>query len=149
MSGNSGKSNGGLEFGLDPITRRTLVRRGAGFAALGIAPAVLAACGGGGDGTTSGTATGGGETTAAQIGGTITYFGYEGFDFPEVLKKFNQENGLKVQAGYLTSVTDVPAKFAGGGNPEIDVLQFGDPELPFMLTSGVELEPLDLEQLPN
>jgi len=147
MSGNSENPGRGFEFGLDPISRRTLIRRGAGLAALGVAPAVLAACGGGGDTGTSGTGTG--AQTAEQVGGTITYFGYEGFDFPEVLKKFNQENGLKVEAGYLTSVTDVPAKFAGGGNPEIDVLQFGDPELPFMLTSGVELEALDLERLPN
>ena len=148
MSSGSGNSESKFELRLDPISRRTLFRRGAGLAAIGIAPAVLAACGGGGS-SSSGTTTGGSETTAAKIGGTIAYFGYEGMDFPEPLKKFNQENNLKVQAGYLTSVTEIPAKFAAGGNPEIDVLQFGDPELPFMLTSGVELEALDLEQIPN
>src|SRR5690242_8601519 len=116
MSGTSDDpGRGDLGFALDPISRRTLIRRGAGFAALGIAPGVLAACGGGGD-SSSGTATGGGGTSGAKVGGTITYFGYEGFEFPKVLQKFNQENGLKVDAGYLTSVTDVPAKFAGGGN---------------------------------
>ena len=147
MSGNSGRSERGSGFGLDPISRRTLIQRGAGVAVLGMAPAVLAACGGGDSSSSAGTT--GGATTAAKVGGTITYFGYEGLDFPKTLQPFLKQNGLKIQAGYLTAVTDVPAKFAGGGNPEIDVLQFGNPEIPFMLTSGVELEPFDLEQLPN
>jgi spermidine/putrescine-binding protein len=151
MSDNSGKSERRQEFGLDPISRRTLMRRGAGLAALGVTPALLAACGGGGSSSSSSsgssTASTGGE--AAKVGGTIVYFGYEGIDFPKPLAKFNKENGLTVEAKYLTSVTEIPAKFATGGNPEIDVLQFGDPELPFMLTSGVELEALDLEQIPN
>jgi spermidine/putrescine-binding protein len=148
MPVDSGNPKGPSSIALDPLSRRALLRRGAGLAALGVTPALLAACGGGGSSATTASG-GGGSTTTAQVGGALNYFGYEGLDFPEVLKKFNQENGLKVQASYLTAVTDVPAKFAAGGNPEIDVLQFGNPEIPFMLTSGVKLEALDLEQIPN
>ncbi len=133
------------------LSRRSLLQRGAGLAAVGLTPALLAACGGSSDGTTGSVSSGG--ATAAEptgtVGGTVRYFGYEGSDFLEALKPYMQENGVKVQSSYLATGSEIPAKFAAGGNPGYDVVQFTSAEIPFVETSGVDLEPLDTSLIPN
>ncbi len=131
------------------LSRRALLQRGAGLAAVGLTPALLAACGGSSGGTTA--ASSGGTTAGptGTVGGTVNYFGYQGGDFLEQLKPFTQKNGINLKSSYLSTATEIPAKFAAGGNPGYDVIQFTTAEIPFMETSGVDLQPLDTSQISN
>lgn len=149
MSTNSRYGGQGPADRTGELSRRALLQRGAGLAALGLTPALLAACGGSSDGTTA--ASGGGTTaeSTGSVGGTVRYFGYQGGDFLEPLKPFTQKNGVRIKSTYLSTAAEIPAKFAAGGNPGYDVLQFTSAETPFMETSSVGLQPLDTDQIPN
>lgn len=149
MSSNNSDSPTDSLTAAGSLSRRSLLVRGAGFAAVGLVPGVLAACGGG-DSSTAGTGTGATTTGAPQgeVGGTINYIGFQGEDYKEALKQFNQQNGITWKSSYITNGTVIPAKFAGGAGG-YDIVNFTTAELPFVLSSGVDLQPIDTEQIPN
>jgi spermidine/putrescine transport system substrate-binding protein len=130
------------------LSRRALLQRGAGLAALGLTPGLLAACGGSGGGSTAGGTSGTTAKSTGSVGGTVRYFGYQGADFIEPLEPFTKKNGIQIKSSYLTAGPEIPAKFSAG-NPGFDVIQFTTAEIPFVETSGVGLQPLDLSQIPN
>jgi spermidine/putrescine transport system substrate-binding protein len=95
----------------DPITRRELLRRGAGAGALFSFPALLAACGGGGGGIEGQQANTEAATTAVkqELADTITVSNWpyyidqndDATKFP-TLEKFEKETGVKVK--YLEDI---------------------------------------------
>jgi spermidine/putrescine transport system substrate-binding protein len=127
------------------LSRRGLLQRGAGVAALGVAAPLLAACGDDDDddgGSTSG-------ADKAQVGGTIGFFGFEGMDFPQVLKGFNAKHGIDFASKYIGSPGEVAAMFAGGRGSDIDILAFSAVGTKGLVDAGVELQPIDVERIPN
>ena len=132
----------GLPIGL--TTRRGLLKKGAGVAAVGMIPGIFAACG-----SDSSTSSSGGSTTAPEeIGGTINYLGWQGSDQKAVLKQFYSQNGIRVNSTYIASMSDIPAKFAGGGSG-VDLLEYSSSGHFRLEQSGVKLLPLDLDRIPN
>jgi spermidine/putrescine-binding protein len=107
-----------------PLTRRDLLKQG-GLSALLLsgAPAFLAACGGGGEAAAPTTGTGKG-----QIGGTIDFFSWEGYDLPDkyfpTMKAWKAANGVKIKSSYIGSHDDIQAKIKSGGGTGIDLITY-------------------------
>jgi spermidine/putrescine transport system substrate-binding protein len=138
-------SGGVSEFQLDCLTRRSLFHKGAGLAALGVLPGLIAACGGGGTSSNSTS----NSATADQIGGTINFLGFQGSDLKGPLKQFYKENNIQLKSNYIGTMSDIAAKFAGGGGNEIDIVEYSTSGNVRLQQSGVDLQPLDLSRIPN
>jgi len=131
------------------LSRRVLLKKGgAGLVGLGLAPALLAACGddddegGGGSDTSS-------SSKPPKVGGTVDFVGYETEDYPDILKPFKQANDITIKSSYIGNTDDIAPKFAAGGGEGIDVVDYGSFASTRLQQSGVEFLPLDLERIPN
>lgn len=139
--------------GLEPLTRRRLLRNaGVGLSALTL-PAVLAACG---DDGASTTATGASTTTSGASGppipsGRIDYLGFEGLDFKSSreFQQFMRQHGATVQSRYWTSFKDGIAAFPSGRAGGIDIIHASSSRLPQLFEFGEILQPLDPNRIPN
>ena len=172
------------------LSRRDILRRGGlGLAAIGVAPALLAACGGDDDGdttsaaaegttsapatsapATSAAATSAAESSAAEssaaattaatggatpiaengtVGGTIDFISWEGYDVPDVMKAWKEENGVELKATYISTHDDIQAKLiADKGEGGWDLTAYYQGYKPLYRELGI-LAPLDPEQVPN
>jgi spermidine/putrescine transport system substrate-binding protein len=134
-----------------PLTRRRLLRYGAGaFAGLAL-PGSLLGCGddeaesGGSAATTASE----GPAEAPTPSGKIDYFGWEGEDLKGVkpMDRFLESNGVSVKSTYMPTLDDITPKLQGG-NSGVDVLGFTAQVTPRLAAQDV-LEPLDAQKLPN
>lgn len=90
-----------------PITRRSLIERGAGIGALALTPSLLlAACG-------SDTSDEEG-TEAAAVGGSLQLLTWQGYDLPDGIKPWTRENSVKVAPTYIATHDDIQAKIKQG-----------------------------------
>jgi spermidine/putrescine transport system substrate-binding protein len=136
--------------------REFLWRAGLVTAALGAAPALLSACGGGEEAAPAGEApaTTGGATSAEQptIGGTLDFFSWEGYDFPDKevpsMAAWKKENGVTVKSNYIGNHDDIQAKLTGGGGQGIDLITYYQGYKALYEQLGI-LTPLDPAKLPN
>jgi spermidine/putrescine-binding protein len=133
-----------------PLTRRDLLKQG-GLSALLLsgAPAFLAACGGGGEAAAPTTGTGKG-----QIGGTIDFFSWEGYDLPDkyfpTMKAWKAANGVKIKSSYIGSHDDIQAKIKSGGGTGIDLITYGQQYKPLYGKDQLGiLAPIDPDKIPN
>jgi len=127
------------------LKRRDLLRRGGSAAiTLGAAPWILAACGGEDDATAPRTST----EPAAAPSGTVDFFGYEGEDFPDLIKDWKAQTGVKVKASYMAGEADIEAKVLGGSGAGLDVIGWGHPFKERFEAADI-FSPLDPAKIPN
>jgi spermidine/putrescine-binding protein len=119
------------------ISRRTLLRRGGAAAlGLGLMPTLLAACGGDDD-----------EGAAPEASGTIDYLSWTGYDIPDPMKAWKDENGVDVKATYIGNHDDIQAKIkAGGGAYDLITYYQGYKDL---YTELDILSTIDTDKIPN
>ncbi|MSO41207.1 MAG: hypothetical protein EXQ70_04820 [Solirubrobacterales bacterium] len=127
-----------------PLTRRRVLRYGAGSMAVFALPGVLAACGSD-DGGSSTTTASGGEPTAS---GTIDYFGWEGEELAGIppVDKFLKSSGASVKAGYTPTLDDITPKLQAGDG--VDLLGYTSVVTERLQTNDL-LQPIDSGAIPN
>lgn len=127
------------------LTRRRVLRYGAGAVAGLTLPGVLAACGGddGGSGTTTAAS---GEVPTAT--GTIDFYGWEGEDLAAVpqVQAFLKSDGATVKAAFMPTLDEITPKLQASSGT--DLLAYTSIVTERLQTADI-LQPLDTEKLPN
>ena len=145
------------------LTRFELLKRG-GITALilGGTPALLAACGGDEEEAAAPppppaepaepAAPPVAEPTPLAAGGTLDFFSWEGYDFPDknipTMKAWRQANGVTIKSSYIGNHDDIQAKIKGGGGQGVDLITYYQGYKPLYKELGV-ISPLDTDKLPN
>ncbi len=80
--------------------------------------------------------------------GTIDFMSWEGYDFPDQMKAWRQENGVEIAATYMGSHDDIQARILGGGGDGLDLITYGSSYKPLYAELGI-LTPLDASKIPN
>jgi spermidine/putrescine-binding protein len=126
------------------LTRRRVLRYGAGTMAALSVPGLLAACGDDDGGSTTTAASG----EAPKPTGTIDFFGWEGEDLPAVkeMQAFLSSNGAKVKAAYTPTLDDITPKLQSTDG--IDLLAYTSIITERLQTADL-LQPLDSGKIPN
>jgi len=87
---------------------------------------------------------------AAELGGDLNYFGWDGEHGANVAKAFLEENGIKLQAQFQVSGDEALTRFNTGGRGTIDLLTPNKDFQRAILEAGTELfAPLDMARIPN
>jgi spermidine/putrescine-binding protein len=132
------------------LTRRQALQRAAGAGLLLVGatwmPGLLAACGS--DGTTATTSPSAAATGVPKANGPIDFIYWEGYDFPKVMKAWQNENGVTMRSTYMGAMEDIPAKLKGGGATGYDLIGYGSSYKQFFSELGL-LTPLDESKIPN
>ena len=84
----------------------------------------------------------------AEIGGTLQYLGWEGYDNPDVAKPFTDKYNVSIKSTYTGSGDETLVKLEQGGVGLYDVVTANKDNLLSILPRGV-LQPLDAQRLPN
>jgi spermidine/putrescine-binding protein len=88
--------------------------------------------------------------SAAELGGPLNYFGWDGEHGANVAKPFLEKNGIQLQASFQASGDEALTRFNTGGRGTIDLLTPNKDFQRSILESGTELfQPLDLSRIPN
>jgi spermidine/putrescine-binding protein len=129
------------------LTRRNVLRYGAGAVAGLALPAFLAACGGS-DSSSTTTATGGSTGGAPTPSGTIDFFGWEGEDLKGIapMEKFLKANGVQLKSSYTPTLDDITPKLQN--NDSVDLLAYTSVVTERLQTADI-LQPLDTSKIPN
>lgn len=127
--------------------RRFLQRAGLVTAAVGAAPAFLAACGDDDDEDSAGDA-GDGGGGVPKASGRVDYLSWEGYDLPDPLKAWKRKNNVEVKATYIGNHNDIQAKLKAGGGGGFDVITYYQGYKPLYAQLEI-LEPLDEDKIPN
>jgi spermidine/putrescine transport system substrate-binding protein len=105
-------------------TRRALLRRaGATIVTLGVGSPLLAACGSDTEDTAP-EGSGGSGGGPAEVGGSVDYLAWEGYDLPEPMKPWNRENDVKFRSTYIGTHDDIQAKLKSGGSADYDLITY-------------------------
>jgi len=116
-------------------------------AALGVAPGILAACGGetGTTAVASGSAAPGGD-----ISGTVSFLSWQGYDLVGVaaMDTWCKENDVVVKSTYISTHADITSKFTtGGGKGIYNLSTYFQGYGPFYESLGIPV-PLDMSRIP-
>ena len=117
------------------LTRGELFRRGATLAALGVVPVTFGASSA--------------RAGAAEVGGTLRYFGFQGRDLQPAMMDWQKKNNVNMVASYQVSPTDTIAKFRANNGGGVDILNTSVADNPDYLKVGNILRALDKRKLPN
>jgi spermidine/putrescine transport system substrate-binding protein len=135
------------------LNRAQFLRRAASAGLVGVGlPAALAACGGTSSGTSSAATSSAGGSTAAKIGGHLTYIGYPVIDV--VTKEPSMQNWLKANNSSISGTvppgadTDIIAKLEAGGTQGTSFVNWINNFYEAWLAVDL-LAPLDMERIPN
>jgi spermidine/putrescine transport system substrate-binding protein len=136
-------------------SRRELLRR-SGLVLLSTAavPGLLAACGGddddassgGGGGSDTGTAV---DTGAVEldVGGQIDFLSWEGYDLPDIMTGWLDENGVTLNPSYPGNHDEITAKLAAGSGG-FDIFTYYQGYKDLYRELGF-FEPIDEAKVPN
>jgi spermidine/putrescine transport system substrate-binding protein len=95
---------------------------------------------------------GGGATPIAEngtVGGTIDFISWEGYDVPDVMAAWKEENGVELKSTYISTHDDIQAKLiAAKGEGGWDLTAYYQGYKPLYRELDI-LAPLDPEQVPN
>ncbi|MEP1170356.1 MAG: substrate-binding domain-containing protein, partial [Alphaproteobacteria bacterium] len=87
---------------------------------------------------------------AAELGGPLNYFGWDGEHGANVAKTFLDDNGIQLQASFQVSGDEALTRFNTGGRGTIDLMTPNKDFQRAILESGTELfAPLDMARIPN
>lgn len=96
------------------------------------------------------TVLGSSATSAADLGGPLNYFGWDGEHGANVAKPFLEKNNIQLQASFQASGDEALTRFNTGGRGTIDLLTPNKDFQRSILESGTDLfQPLDLARIPN
>jgi len=127
------------------LTRRELMRAGAGLGAgLLLGPTLLAACG---SSTSSGASA---SASPTSVAGTINFYSWQTYDLPyPPMKKWLKDNGIKLNARYVSNGDDITTMFTtGGGKGLYNLSTYGAPFASLFKKLNI-IQPLDLSRIPN
>jgi spermidine/putrescine-binding protein len=147
MTDGPGPAEGQSRLLGSPLTRLQLLKRGGvGAVALSALPAILAACGS--------DTSGGGGSGAATPGkvGTLNYFSWEGYDFPDkgvpTMKVWKASHRVTLKASYMATHDEIQAKIKSGAAGGLDLITYVTQYKELYREFGF-LRPLDEDKLPN
>ena len=83
-----------------------------------------------------------------KASGVINFMSWEGYDFPTVMKAWEQAHGVEVQATYMGSHDDIQAKILGGGGGGLDLITYGSSYKELYSKLKI-LTPIDESRIPN
>lgn len=90
------------------------------------------------------------SASAAELGGPLNYFGWDGEHGANVAKTFLDDNGIQLQASFQVSGDEALTRFNTGGRGTIDLMTPNKDFQRAILESGTELfAPLDMSRIPN
>ena len=127
-----------------PLTRRRVLRYGAGAMAGLALPGVLAACGDDDDDATTTAAAGEAPTPS----GTIDFFGWEGEDLSTVkeMQSFLSSNDARLKASFTPTLDDITPRLQSTDG--IDLLAYTSIVTERLQTADL-LQPIDASKVPN
>jgi len=109
------------------------------------APALLAACGG--DDEASST-----TPEAPSASGNIDFLSWQGYDLPgkavPSMKAWMEENQVTMKASYIANNDEFVAKFKAGGTKGVELTTYGQGFADYWTDLGI-LKPLDADKIPN
>ena len=85
---------------------------------------------------------------APKASGAIDFMSWEGYDFPDVMKAWEKENGVEVHSTYMGSHDDIQAKILGGGGGGLDMITYGSSYKKLYSKLKI-LTPIDESKIPN
>lgn len=87
---------------------------------------------------------------AAELGGPLNYFGWDGEHGANVAKPFLEKHNIQLQASFQASGDEALTRFNTGGRGTIDLLTPNKDFQRSILEAGTELfQPLDMSRIPN
>jgi spermidine/putrescine transport system substrate-binding protein len=132
------------------FTRRQLIYQGAVLAAaLGVAPGILAACGG--ETGTTAAASGSASAAGGSVAGTVSFLSWQGYDLVGVpaMDKWCKDNDVVVKSTYISTHADITSKFTtGGGKGIYNTSSYFQGYGPWYESLGIPT-PLDMSKVPN
>ncbi len=85
---------------------------------------------------------------AQEVGGQLYLFTWEGYDLPEALKAWREENGIETTVKYITNGNDVPPFIKGPGGNEIDLSSVNQVDNRYV--NGLDImSPITVEEVPS
>jgi len=90
------------------------------------------------------------DAFAADVGGELNYFGWDGENGANVAKDFLAKNKIQMQASFQVSGDEALTRFNTGGRGTLDILTPNKDFQRAILAAGTELfQPLDMSRIPN
>jgi spermidine/putrescine-binding protein len=84
------------------------------------------------------------------LGGDLNFIGWAGEDGPEVAGAWLEENGITVNATYVSGAEDPLTAFNTGQRGQMDIIAYNKDFGNTVLDAGIELfQPLDMSRIPN
>jgi spermidine/putrescine transport system substrate-binding protein len=121
----------------DALTRSEFLRRGGlVVVAIGAGPAFLAGCGA--------------EEAAPEVGGTIDYLSWEGYDLKgvEPMDEWRKANAIELRSSYVGTHDDIQAKLKAGAPADYDLITYYQGFIDLYRKLEI-LTPIDEGQVPN
>jgi spermidine/putrescine transport system substrate-binding protein len=130
------------------LSRRELLRRsGLVLLSATAVPSLVAACGGSSGSTGSAAAGATGETTA-NVGGKLDFLSWEGYDLPDIMKGWENQNGVTLNPTYPGNHDEITAKLAAAnGKGGYDIMTYYQGYKDLYSQLGF-LEPIDESRVP-
>lgn len=87
---------------------------------------------------------------SCELGGDLYFHGWSGEDGPDVAGPWLQENGITVNATYVSTAEDPLTAFNTGQRGAMDIIAYNKDFGNTVLNAGIELfQPLDMSRIPN
>ena len=103
------------------------------FAVIGVMVFSLAACGGGGE---------------EENTGEVNVYMWSDYMSQDVVDKFTEETGIKVNFSYMSTSEEAAAKITSGGGEQYDLVMPCDADMTSLIEGGY-LEEINLDNIPN
>lgn len=130
------------EIRVTALSRRQMLQRAGLLGLTACAPGVLAACGGP---TESGAGAGG----AASSGGkTLSFLSWQGYDLPDVMLPWSEEQGYQFKTSFINNHDDIQAKVLQNDDGAYDIIAYYQGYHALYKELGI-LSELDRDKVPN
>jgi spermidine/putrescine-binding protein len=96
------------------------------------------------------TVLGAGPSRAAELGGPLNFFGYDGEQAQNVAKPFLEKNNIQLNATFAGAADETLTRFNTGGRGSMDILTMNKDFQRSIIDSKTELfQALDMSRIPN
>jgi spermidine/putrescine transport system substrate-binding protein len=125
------------------VSRREFLKFAGTLAAVMGTQPLLSACQ-----SSASTSAPGAGSTEAEIGGTIDFLSWEGYDLLAETEAWREEHGIEIASTYIGSMEDTQAKLVGGAGVGYDLITYNQGYDDLYLKLEI-LTPLDVAALTN